>query len=515
MENVFQRQSELIRLFVKPQMPTNNEFHEVTPYQLEEYLNEQKDQNPKQKHMLNQYHQLSIMAKVDINTTEIELEKLLHNDVRTLIVLKYYNTPQDMDQIFLKINTCIDRFYRESLYRTPIGIAVAINGELLITGRMRNNQSVFLEAGHIIVLTNNEEYKYCCFKEVVYVSNLSKYSEFMKLGDIVLMGEKGEIEAEVVKCGSLPITIKVTKPGLLKSFMSFKIPFYIKENTLNQKDLADIDDAIKYGANFLMIPEIRSVNFLKSIKKHIGNDVNLIGSIDFEYLESKFIDITDHLMELDAIIIDQIFCPASQKLLENAIAKCKKFGKSLVGNVRLKKCSDFRKLENHMRIRQMDCLMIQKSPLRMKFPLIAKKLLPVGNQKLQIPPLDSLSCKDGIVNFVLRTIYSIPCQGIVVTNACSKAAEAFSTFQIYCPVIVVVDNDQMARLLNLKKNLKTIVGRDNIPSMDLGIDFGRKKGIFSTGDFIICISDSQEEDSQICVNLRAYFLPPIEEELFE
>ncbi|XP_055914403.1 uncharacterized protein LOC129947747 [Eupeodes corollae] len=515
MENELKRPSELIRLFVNPHIPTKEEFHEVTPTQLEEYITETKEKKSKSEHKRNKYHELAIMAKVDHLTTEAELERLLHSDVRTLIVQKNYNSPKDFKQICEKIEKCVDRFYSENQHRTPIGVAVEINGELLISGRMRNNRSVFLEMGHIIVLTNNKDYQNCCFKEILYVSNLWRYSEVVGLGDVFVMGAGSQIVTKVVKCGPMQsITVKVMKPGLLTSFMRCKLPYYIEAKELSEKDIADIDEAVKNGAHFLMIPGIKSAPFLKFTKEHIGEDIGLLGSIDLEYLESKFIDMADFLLELDGVVLNDIIYPASQKLLANPISQCKHLQKPMIGRVPLDSCKDFKKLENHMRFKQMDCLLIQKSPLRQKFPLIAKKLLPVGNLKLNLPPIDSLSCKDGIINFVLRIIYSIPCQGLVITNSCSKAAVAFSYYQIYCPVIVVVDNDQMARVLNLRKNLKTVICGDKNLAMDLGIDFGRKQGIFTTGDFIISISDSLEANSQVCVNLRAHFLPPIVQELF-
>lgn len=505
------------------------------------------------------YHHLGLMAKLDPDINEDEMRLLLKNGLRSFLVDVVTHKKVQISYMLSVLNT-VQRQYQteDNNIQIVTGLAVQITGDNCRVGRLRNDCSVFMQCGDVTTLTTDYSYRYSGFREIVYVINLKYYINSLKLGDLIGIGK--EVCGRVVKKLKSNIAVLINSAGIVNSFEFIQLPnqcYSLPYEKFTQMFKNDLKYVKKTKANFIVVPCIRCLPFLKALRHHIKQDksIKLIGSVDITYACDKMADTLSILSLLDILWIPDLFTSPTQ--LNNYISQdilplAMNLKKLIIGTVPLQCCSDFRAFENHEYLWKIDCMFIEKSKWCHKYPLIVKKLLPIKDYRMGIIQnmvrlkYPNYSYKS-VVAFIIRTITTIECHGIIMYTKCEKAAAALSRPEIYCPVYVLLplydeyetdpeiiekqkeDRFNLVRYLNLHRNLRSILytkeaNTCELSPIEFGIALARRMECIKTGDFIITLEvgkENEDEGFQLgegddVVIMRAYYLPPMKEgEVFQ
>ncbi|KAM7356985.1 uncharacterized protein ACRADG_002526 [Cochliomyia hominivorax] len=470
------------------------------------------------------YYNLALMAKVEQNTSQEEVKRLIKNNTKTFLIDVLTNKPQQIEDLFQMIKQTADELEIEDPYnKLVVGMVLQITGDACRTGRCRNNCSLFLARGDTMTLTTNMEYRYSCFKEIAFIINLVYYLPQLQLNDKISIGQ--EVSGIVIKKLKSSVTICIQEAA----------------TTLNSMFQRDLEMALKFQVDFIALTHIRYLTFLKLLQNEANlHGLTIIGSLDLDYITQKMLDLMKFIKQLDYLWLTNLFNHTEMLkiiLIQDVfpVAKCLK--KSIIGSVPLEDCSDFKLYENHEFLWNIDCIYIEKSSWCNKYPLIVKKLLPIKNYRLAVVENaniihDILTNCQSVVNFVIRTISSIECQAIFLYSKCATAAKALSRVEIYCPVFVILELDNkeedincvvtLSKNLNLRRNLRTILYSKQMnvceyKPIDYGIEYLRQGGCLETGDFIITLEVGKENgddhaqfgvDEDVVI-MRAFYVPPL------
>lgn len=494
------------------------------------------------------YYSLALMAEMVNCTTKDEVKRLLKNNTRTFLVDVVKNKPQEVEALVGLVKEAMNEQQLEDPnVLLTVGIALQITGDACRMGRNRNNCSLFLGKCNTITLTCNPAYRYSGFKEIAYVINLDYHLPSIQLDDVISIGQ--EVKGVVIKKLKTCIAVCIQEAGIVNSYDYIEIPNQCKSlqsQTLIDIFTKDLEMAIRIQADFIAVPRIRCLKFLKALRHRITNDHNfmLIGNIDLEYVSRKMLDLLGLIQQLDFLWLTNLFSNSQTEylyLLQDVIplAKCSKV--PIIGSVPLEDCSDFKSFENHEFLWKIDCMFIVKSAWCNKYPLVVKKLLPIKNYRLAVTDntmaiRDILSSMQSIINFIIRTISSIECRAIFIYSKCKTAATALARVEIYCPVFVILPLESMdaselddemkyriklCKTLNLRRNLRPLLYTKEMNEceykpIDYGIEYVRRCGCLETGDFVITLEVAKEngdDNVQLGVGedvviMRAFYVAP-------
>lgn len=499
------------------------------------------------------YHHLAMMAKLESDIKEDEMSLLLKNGIRSFLVDVVTQKKVEISYILSVLNTVQKQQQIEDEHIQLItGLAVQITGDNCRVGRLRNDCSVFMQCGDLVTLTTNIAYRYSGYREIIYVINLKYYMHSLKLGDLIIIGK--EACGRVVKKLKDNIAILIQDAGIVNSFEYIQLPnqcYSLHYNKFTEMFKCDIQYVKKIKANFVVVPCIRCLSFLKALRHHIRKDSNikLIGSIDLKYACDNMSDTLGIFSLLDILWIPDLFTAPStlhEYISQDVLPIALNLRKLIIGTIPLQCCSDFRTFENHEYLWKIDCMFIEKSAWCHKYPLIVKKLLPIKDYRLSVLEggLRAMTKHpyQSVMNFIIQTITAIECHGIIVYTKCGVAAAALSRPEIYCPVYVLLplydeyecdteiiekqkeDRTNLVRVLHLHRNLRTIVytkevNKCELSPVDFGIAYVRRLDCLKTGDFIITLEigkETEDEGFQLgegedVAIVRAYYLQPLKD----
>lgn len=465
------------------------------------------------------FYELNLVAKICIKTTFEDIKRLLQNGTRTFVIPLGFHTPQQLDMTIIKINTAIQEFQTYADFIYPIGIGFEIKGEVLRTGRMRNDSVEEVEAKTLLVLTSDVSYKYSSMLEIVYVHNLSRYIPIFKINDVISI-DHNKILGRVVKIINQHVTILIDKGGLLYNYMDVDIPYYIENDPLTNDIIRDLDMANMNNVDFIFVPGVRNKNLLRNIRSHLqsfSSPMRVIAELDLPFLLQNFVDMCRISKYSDAFLIDKLsFRP--EKFLTNIIDLSRSVQKPILGLIPIRKCKDFEKYENHKIIQMLDSMFIEKSNKQGKFPIIAKKLLPLPEElkskriSYSDPETHCLS------NCLKLTVKSIKCSAIIYTTTnLDSIPFHLSQPDIYCPVVIICLNIVAGKYMNLYRNFKVIMypmdeySEDSLPKescmMKYGICYCRRQLNLKPGDFVLCTFETSSRCAKKIVKFCAVFLP--------
>ncbi|XP_037933347.1 uncharacterized protein LOC119668042 [Teleopsis dalmanni] len=492
------------------------------------------------------YYKLGLVAEIETETTNDQIDSLLMVGVRTFYFDAFRNRPENVQQMIQRTKIQIEQYrLGETASLLVTSLAITINGENCVTGRMRNNCTDHLKRGEIVSLTSDERYKYCSYREIAYVSNLSFYLSRLSLNDEIQIGPS--LKGPIVKKLTETIAILVEVAGPLHSYMDVELPsiaYTLSADEIPHMFAEDLGIAINANVNYIVVPKLRNKKYLMILRSYIPEEyaLNIIGVLDFEYIRDNMCDIRGILKQLDYLWIPDMFSIShtmQRFVFDEVIPIAKSIRKPIIGTIHMERRIDFNNFENHYFLWKIDTIFIERSITCKKYPLIVKKLLPLYDyRKITVDKCsivkEILTAYDTVVNFIIRTICSVECQAIFVHATCEPAALALGRVEIYCPVFVVMQVDEadpfdvsrkhsLARAIQLRRNLQPLLYTEEMNKCDFtaveyGIDYARNKDLLHTGDFIITIEvaklPEEEEEEEIGegedgVILRATFLPPI------
>lgn len=465
------------------------------------------------------FYELNLVAKVCIQTSFEDIKRLAQNGTRTFLIPVAFQTPQQLDHTVETLNSAIHDFEFNSDFSYPTGIGYEIKGEILRTGRMRNDALEEVFSKSLLVLTADKSYKYCCMKEIVYVYNLSRYIPIFKINDKISI-DNHQIRGRVVKIINKHVTILLDRGGFLSNYMLVNIPYYIENDPLSKETLSDIELAFNNQGDFIFVPGVRNKNLLKNINRHLKtfeNHLKVIAEFDLQFVLENFVDMCRIAKYCDGFLIDNIgFRP--KQFLVNMIDLARSVQKPVLGLIPIRKCKDFDRFENHEIIKMLDSMYIEKSNKQGRFPIIAKKLLPLPEELRHKNFSHNGPSKHCLSNCIKLTMKSIRCSAIIyATTNLDSIPFHLTEIEIYCPVVVVCLNRVAGKYMNLFRNLKVVMyprsdsSEDLIPKeqcmMKLGICFCRRQLGLKAGDFILCTFETNSACLKKVVKFCALFLP--------
>lgn len=462
------------------------------------------------------FYELNLVARICVKTTIEEIKRLLQSGTRTFLIPVFFHTPQQLEHTIERLQFAIQDFEMFSDFYFPIGIGYEIKGEVLRTGRMRNDAIEEVVPKTLLVLTADKSYEYCSMMEIVYIYNLSRYIPIFKINDVISIDDH-QIEGRVVKIINQHVTILVDRGGFLYNYMNVDIPYYIENDPLTNETLNDIKLAFNNLGDFIFVPGVRNKNLMKNLNvylKSFKNNLKVIAEFDLQFIFDNFVDMCRVAKYCDGFLIDKIdFRP--QQFLINMIDLARSVRKPVLGLIPIRKCKDFDRFENHEIIKMLDSMYIEKSKKQGRFPIIAKKLLPLP-EELQYKNVSyNDPAKHCLSSCLKLTIKSIRCSAIIYTTTNFDSIPFHLTeSEIYCPVVVVCLNRVAGQYMNVFRNLKVVMyprpSEDFIPNecmMKFGICFCRRQLDLKAGDFVLCTFETSTACLKKIVKFCALFLP--------
>lgn len=465
------------------------------------------------------FYELNLVARICTKTTDEDVKRLLQNGTRMFLIPIGFHTPKELIQSVNNLYCAINEFEMSSDFIYPIGIGYEIKGEVLRTGRMRNDAIEAVTSKSLLVLTADKSYEFSSMKEIVYVHNLYRYIPIFKINDVVFI-DNYKIKGRIVKIINQHVTILIDRGGLLSNYMNVDISYYIENDPLTEEILKDIEFVVSKNADFIFVPGVRNKNLLKNIHKHLQtnkNNLKVIAELDLQFLLTNFVDMCRVVKYCDGFFIEKIDF-RSRRFLINMIDLARSTQKPVLGLIPIKKCRDFDRFENHEIIKMLDSMFIEKSNKQGRFPIIAKKLLPLPEELEPNKGSHKDPTRHCLSNCVKLTIKSIRCSAIIyaATNLDSIPVHLTET-EIYCPVVVVCLNLAAGKYMNFFRNLKVIMyprsdySEDKLPNEQCmtkyGICFCRRQLGLKAGDFVLCTFETNTEFNKKIVKFCAIFLP--------
>jgi pyruvate kinase len=158
----------------------------------------------------------------------------------------------------------------------------------------------------------------------------------VSLDDMILIDD-GKIELRVTEIGSNKVKGLVVHGGLLKPRKGINLPeSNVSAPSLTEKDIEDLEFAIKYGVEWVALSFVRSAHDIIDLKrriKHFGKDIKVIAKIEKpEALKNidEIIEHSDGLMVARGdlgveILMEEV--PMAQKMI---VKKCRENAKPVI-----------------------------------------------------------------------------------------------------------------------------------------------------------------------------------------
>ncbi len=174
-----------------------------------------------------------------------------------------------------------------------IAILVDLQGPKLHIGEIENDQLVLKEGDIIRFVTEK-----CIGTTARIYMSYTRFPMDVIAGEIVLVDD-GKIKLEVIETNRKDsVSLKVINGGVLSSKKGVNLPnTKISLPSLTEKDIADVNFALKQDINLIALSFVRNVSdivTLKDIIKSSGKDVKVIAKIEKPEAVEAFDDILDY-----------------------------------------------------------------------------------------------------------------------------------------------------------------------------------------------------------------------------
>ncbi len=145
-----------------------------------------------------------------------------------------------------------------------LGLLWDLQGPEIRTGDV--DEAYILQKGDTVCLTSRPSHE--TGKGVISVS-YDQFQESLGAGDIVFL-DNGALKLEVLSVQGTEVRCRVKTKGEVRSRMHLNLQGKpVKLPSLSQKDLEDLKLGVKLGADWVALSYVRSVDDIKSLKKHL------------------------------------------------------------------------------------------------------------------------------------------------------------------------------------------------------------------------------------------------------
>uniref|UniRef100_A0A6Q2XIR7 Pyruvate kinase n=1 Tax=Esox lucius TaxID=8010 RepID=A0A6Q2XIR7_ESOLU len=420
------------------------------------------------------------------------------------------------------IREAVDSMTPDPLYYRPVAIALDTKGPEIRTGLVRGSaaEEVELQRGARVRVVTDEGNRDSTDGRVIWVDYPSLPQVLQKGGRIYI--DDGLIGLKVMEIGPDWVEALVESGGVLGSRKGVNLPGcdLVDMPAVSERDETDLKFGVAQGVDMVFASFIRCAKDVREVRRALGafgKDIKVISKVESRQGVQNFLEI---LAESDGVMVARgdlgIEIPAEKVFIAQKmmIGRCNSAGKPVICATQM-----LESMVAHPRptraegsdvanavLDGADCVMLSGETAKGLFPVEAVSMIlppPVCVTYLQIcrelRRLTPLSNDPTEVTAIGAVESSFKCcaGAIIVLTTTGRSAQLLSRYRPRCPIVAVTRTPQVARQSQLLRGvfpalfhpLPAPVWADDVDNrVNFGIDIGKVRGFFKTGDMVIVVT---------------------------
>uniref|UniRef100_A0A6Q2WYC5 Pyruvate kinase n=1 Tax=Esox lucius TaxID=8010 RepID=A0A6Q2WYC5_ESOLU len=407
------------------------------------------------------------------------------------------------------IREAVDSMTPDPLYYRPVAIALDTKGPEIRTGLVRGSaaEEVELQRGARVRVVTDEGNRDSTDGRVIWVDYPSLPQVLQKGGRIYI--DDGLIGLKVMEIGPDWVEALVESGGVLGSRKGVNLPGcdLVDMPAVSERDETDLKFGVAQGVDMVFASFIRCAKDVREVRRALGafgKDIKVISKVESRQGVQNFLEI---LAESDGVMVARgdlgIEIPAEKVFIAQKmmIGRCNSAGKPVICATQM-----LESMVAHPRptraegsdvanavLDGADCVMLSGETAKGLFPVEAVSMMhsvsesrppAIFHQQLfeELPVESSFKCCAG---------------AIIVLTTTGRSAQLLSRYRPRCPIVAVTRTPQVARQSQLLRGvfpalfhpLPAPVWADDVDNrVNFGIDIGKVRGFFKTGDMVIVVT---------------------------
>jgi len=418
-------------------------------------------------------------------------------------------------------------YRNEKGFDPSLAIALDTKGPEIRTGLLEGDdgrKEIVWEAGDIVKLTTDEEYKEKCTKEVIYV-DYKNITKVMQPGKRIFIDD-GLISIKANEIGDNFIIGEVENGGNLGSRKGCNLPGTDTDlPAVSEKDKSDLQFGVEQGVDMVFASFIRDAAGVREIRKVLGEkgkDILVISKLENQQGVNNVDEI---IAESDGVMVARgdmgIEIPPEKVFIaqKQIIAACNKAGKPVICATQMlesmvKKPRPTRAEGSDVAnaiLDGSDCVMLSGETAKGDYPIQCIKTMAalareaeacLWNQrffedlmKSEGNMLHDTTAATSIA--AVQASYLTRASAIIGLTTTGRTAFIASKYRAQCPFLAVTRSAPAARSMQIFRGVVPLYypedraedwGQDVDDRIQFGVDFGKKNGFIKAGDTVICIT---------------------------
>uniref|UniRef100_A0A8B9LF95 Pyruvate kinase n=1 Tax=Astyanax mexicanus TaxID=7994 RepID=A0A8B9LF95_ASTMX len=424
------------------------------------------------------------------------------------------------------IREAVETLTSDPLCYRPVAIALDTKGPEIRTGLVQGNADaeVKLERGAQVKVVTAEA-------ERDATDGTRVWMDYPSLPSVVQPGARiyiddGLIALKVEEIGDGWVNTRVENGGTLCSRKGVNLPGAELVNlpAVSERDRADLQFGVEQGVDMVFASFIRCAEDVQAVRHALGpkgKDIKIISKVESRQGVQNFDEI---LKESDGVMVARgdlgIEIPAEKVFIAQKmmIGRCNSAGKPVICATQM-----LESMVSHARptraessdvanavLDGADCVMLSGETAKGRYPVEAVAMMhsisreaeaAIFHQQLfeELRRLTPLSRDPTEVTAIGAVESSFKCcaGAIIVLTTTGRSAQLLSRYRPRCPIIAVTRNAQVARQSQLLRGvfpalfhtpLKEVWADDVDDRVTFGMDIGKARGFFKSGDMVIVVT---------------------------
>lgn len=439
-------------------------------------------------------------------TTDQHIQKLLNKHTRVLHIRLAYGTPDEHEQLMLKINNAIENFdlmQKTNYLPTPIGVAIEIRGHVRI-GRLRNNvKSIRLEKNKEIALTANEAYRHSSVKEIIYLSKFDDYFDALQCGDYIFVNQSTVqlVIVKIVKTFQM-VYCKIINGGHIQPYARITLPYHItNDTTCTTDELEDCSFALRHNADFIIIPSVTNGKYfqkikliLENIKHYSKGESKVLANID-KYTLLNYNEL--HLNEIITVADGIWFDKCSKSMHDNMTS----IVSMAVEQIKPVVCVTHKSI----------CSICGGQNRRMHYEQITVHSMEPNERFMKLcKSMVTIHTPSG-TNFIALSAFLLEAKLLIALTRTGHIPVLLTNAVNMCNIIAITRLSSIARQLTVWKNVLPVIcfldDDDYEGQLNFGLEYGKSLGLIKMGDCVgYCFDDYQFDCEEVPSVFRVIYV---------
>ncbi len=412
----------------------------------------------------------------------------------------------------------------------PVAIALDTKGPEIRTGDLECPDGIFIEEGHVFILTCDPAIKTCGNLSRVYIDYPSIANTVTPSGLVYV--DDGNLQLQVIEPVEKGVRVKALNAHLLLSRKGVNLPYsHVELPSVSDKDREDLLFAVEHGLDVVFASFIRSPADVLAIRQIVGPDIWIISKIENHEGIRNFdaiLQVSDGIMVARGdlgieIPVQKVF--VAQKMM---IAKCNLSGKPVICATQMLESMTVNPRPSRAEASDVanavldgaDCVMLSAETARGNYPFEAVKIMDKICQEAEstiayLPLFEEIRAHCRNEGVVTETVSSSAAnaalepyiRAIIVLTTTGESAFRCAKFRPQTPIITVTRNESLCRRLHLYRGLYPLLYTAPKPTelnecrdewledverrLNWAIEEGKRIGWLWPGDHVICIQGSR------------------------